>query len=61
MDEEILTAEKPVKESKPKELKKKFEVFLVTNTSIIYKDKDVFSLIGKKGYEDVKQGDMIEI
>lgn len=41
--------------------KKSYEVILVTGTSIVYEDKGLKSFIGKKGFEDVKKGDMITI
>ena len=49
------------KATKPKDTRKKFEVKLVTNTSIIYDDHGVSRFIPKKGFEDLKVGDAFKI
>lgn len=66
MNKEPETAEEIIEEViekvvKPKETKKKFEVKLVTNTSIIYDDHGVSRFISKKGFENLKVGDTFKI
>lgn len=41
--------------------KKSYLVVLVTATSIVYSDGKSKHFIGKKGFEDVKKGDIITI
>jgi len=56
--------EEPIVKIEPKfkkETKKKFDVVLVTNTSIIYKDKESLSFCPIKGHENIKIGDILKI
>ena len=66
MNKEIETTEEIIEEviekaTKPKDIRKKFEVKLVTNTSIIYDDNGFSRFIPKKGFEDLKVGDTFKI
>ena len=66
MNKESETTEKVVEETvekvaKPKDLRKKFTVKLVTNSSIVYDDNGVSKFISKKGFEDLKIGDTFKI
>ena len=66
MNKEPETTEKVVEETgekvtKPKDLRKKFTVKLVTNSSIVYDDNGVSKFISKKGFEDLKIGDTFKI
>ena len=66
MDKELETTGEIIEEVvekivKPKDTRKKFEVKLVTNTSIIYDDNGVSRFIPKKGFEDLKVGDTFKI
>jgi len=61
--DEILEATEVVEEVKvvKKETKKKHKVVLVTATAIYFEDKGFMTFVDKKGFEDVKKGDMIKI
>lgn len=66
MDKELETTGEIIEEVvekivKPKDTRKKFEVKLVTNTSIIYDDNGVSRFVPKKGFEDLKIGDTFKI
>lgn len=66
MNKEPETTEKVVEETvekvtKSKDLRKKFTVKLVTNSSIVYDDNGVSKFISKKGFEDLKIGDTFKI
>ena len=66
MNKEPETTEKVVEETvekvaKPKDLRKKFTVKLVTNSSIVYDDNGISKFISKKGFEDLKIGDTFKI
>lgn len=66
MNKESETTEKVVEETvekvaKPKDLRKKFTVKLVTNSSIVYDDNGISKFISKKGFEDLKIGDTFKI
>lgn len=66
MNKEPETAEEIIEEVvekvvKPKDTRKKFEVKLVTNTSIIYDDNGVSRFVPKKGFEDLKVGDTFKV
>ena len=66
MNKEPETTKKVVQETvekvtKSKDLRKKFTVKLVTNSSIVYDDNGVSKFISKKGFEDLKIGDTFKI
>ena len=66
MNKEPETTKKVVEETvekvtKSKDLRKKFTVKLVTNSSIVYDDNGVSKFISKKGFEDLKIGDTFKI
>ena len=66
MNKEPETTEKVVEETvekvtKSKDLRKKFTVKLVTNSSIVYDDNGISKFISKKGFEDLKIGDTFKI
>ena len=46
---------------KQKDARKKFEVKLITNTSIVYDDNGVSRFIPRKGFGDLKVGDTFKI
>ena len=66
MNKEPETTEEIIEEvvekvTKPKDTRKKFEVKLVTNTSIIYDDNGVSRFVPKKGFEDLKVGETFKV
>ena len=66
MNKEPETTEEIIEEvvekvTKPKDTRKKFEVKLITNTSIVYDDNGVSRFIPRKGFGDLKVGDTFKI